>query len=164
MQTTQLSFDTSAAVGETILPCGTETVLVVIHERAQREYIAWTLREWGYKVIEATDGQEALCLFHNSPDRRIDLVLADAGLPRLCGKTLAHKLAPFLSPTRLLIAAHSQAELAVHNELLAGQLNYLKKPTTRTALALTVREVLDNAAPAELQFTSAEELELVAVA
>jgi len=164
MHIARLSSVNATAVGETILPCGTETVLVVIHESAQREYAAWILRERGYKVIEATNGQEALCLFHNSPNRRIDLVLADAVMPRLCGKALAHKIAAFLPKSRMLITSHYPAELAIHNDLLDAELNYLQKPATRTALALKVREVLDNAEVEELQFTPATELETVTVA
>lgn len=164
MQPTRIHIVKTDGIDNTLLPRGTESILMVMQVKAQREYAAWTLRERGYNVIEAGDGHEALCLFHSSPDRRIDLVLADATLPRLSGKTLAHKLTAFLSPARLLITAYSATELAVHNAVLNRELNFLQQPATRTALALKVREVLDRVAAEELQFTPAEELDSVAVA
>jgi DNA-binding response OmpR family regulator len=136
-----------------------------MHEPAQRHYASWILRELGYTVIEAIDGQEAVCLFHSNPNRQIDLLLADATMPRLAGKTLPHKLAAHLPPSRMLLCSHHPSELAVHNDLLDTELNYVQKPFTRTTLARKVREVLDNAQQEEqLLFTSVKDSGSLAVA
>jgi len=141
MQTQRISFDKTVPVNP-LVPRGTETVLVVASEKAEREYAAWTLRELGYNVIEAVDGQEAICLFYSNPDRRIDLVIADAAMPRMCGKHLAHKMATLLPKSRILITSYYPAELAIHNYLLdaepqlhaeAGQSNITRGQSPRSS-------------------------------
>lgn len=159
MPTTELSFDPPTrieilpqpvAIGDAVLPGGSETILVVAPERAQREYVTWVLRELGYRVLEAAEGHEAICLFHTHRDRRVDLVIAEAGMPRLSGKSLAHQLTAFLPRTRMVVMSPAPRAMIVRNDLLDGELSYFQKPITRTALAFHVRQVLDNAAQLEL--------------
>ncbi|MCG3146821.1 MAG: hypothetical protein PCFJNLEI_00255 [Verrucomicrobiae bacterium] len=147
-----------------VIPRGNETILFVTSERSQRDYAAWILRELGYRVIEAADGQEAICLLHNCPGRRVDLVIADAMMPRVCGKSLAHRIAAILPKSRILLTSHHSPELISQHDTLNAELAYIQKSATRTAFAKKVREILDNAQREELLFTPAEELETVEVA
>src|SRR5262249_21938529 len=59
------------------------TVLVVEDDRCVRELVALVLRELGYNVILARDGEEAERLMAGQP--RIDVVLTDMNLPRMSG-------------------------------------------------------------------------------
>jgi response regulator RpfG family c-di-GMP phosphodiesterase len=129
---------------------GTETILLVENDSAMRDYLAWTLRELGYTVIEAKEGHDALCLLHNSPGRPIDLLLAEATMPRMGGKQLAHKVASLIPKSRILIVAAFPEELAIHGDLLDTALAFIQKPITRRSLAIKVREVLDTAYLASL--------------
>ena len=147
----------------TDVPRGNETILVAIHEPSMREYAAWILRELGYKVIEAEDGQEALCVFHQDPDRRIDLLLADAVMPRMGGKELAHKIAAVLPRSRGMITSQFPPELAIHNNLLSIELAYIQKPVTRQSIAVKVREVLDAAGQESVPFHRTDPLKSVAM-
>lgn len=60
----------------------TKTVLAVDDSPSIRCMVALTLREAGYEVIEASDGQEALDLALSRP---VDAILTDQNMPRLDG-------------------------------------------------------------------------------
>ena len=64
-------------------------VLVVEDETAIREVVGTTLRRAGYRVVEATDGQDALGRIEAA---RPDLVLTDILMPRMGGTALAREL------------------------------------------------------------------------
>lgn len=127
------------------IPLGNETVLLVENDSSMRDYLSWTLRQLGYKVVEAKDGHEALCLLHNTPNRRIDLLLAEATMPRMGGKQLAHKVSDLIPKLRILIVSAFPQELAIHSNLLDAEIAFIQKPVTRQSLAIKVREVLDAA-------------------
>ena len=66
-------------------PC----VLLVEDDRSARRFLEVTLQRWGYKVIAARDGLEAIKLALASP---IDAVVTDGILPHLSGQQLARFL------------------------------------------------------------------------
>jgi CheY-like chemotaxis protein len=72
-------------------PRGDGTILVVDDEAVLRTITAAQLQELGYRVILASDGQEALEVFaaHRST---IDAVVMDLIMPRMNGRTCFHAL------------------------------------------------------------------------
>ena len=73
----------------TALPVAGKTVLVVEDIAEQRNILVTLLRYSGYEVLEAADGEEAIQL---ARARRPDLILMDAGLPRLDGWQATERL------------------------------------------------------------------------
>lgn len=65
------------------------TVLVVDDEPLIRDIVRALLEDEGYAVQCAEDGVEALAVVDGEP---IDLVISDVVMPRLDGRTLAHRL------------------------------------------------------------------------
>ncbi|MGA9753958.1 MAG: ATP-binding protein, partial [Desulfobaccales bacterium] len=74
-------------------PEGSETILVVEDEDALRTLLCRFFRLYGYKVLEARDGGEALllCERHQGP---IHLMVTDVVMPHMSGLELATRLAP----------------------------------------------------------------------
>src|SRR5215469_2436540 len=70
---------------------GTETVLVVEDQPQVREMTCSILRQFGYQILEASCGEEALCLAetHAGP---VDLLLTDVIMPGMNGLELAARL------------------------------------------------------------------------
>jgi len=66
-------------------PC----VLLVEDDRSARRFLEVTLQRWGYKVISAADGLEAMKLALASP---IDVVVTDGIMPHFSGQQLARFL------------------------------------------------------------------------
>jgi PAS domain S-box-containing protein len=121
---------------------GGETVLVVEDEPMVRALAARALEEYGYRVVAAADGIEALAALAG-PARDADLVLTDAAMPKLNGRQLADRLAverPDLPV--LFMSAHGDAE-SLRRGLVPPAARLLQKPFTPEGLANAVRECLD---------------------
>ena len=113
-------------------------VMVVEDNDALRELVVETLRDAGYRVIEAHDGRSALSLFaRQSPPP--DLVLSDVMMPVLDGFTLAAEVRVRSPGTRvLLMSGYAGAEATDEGEAVL-----LVKPFTPDALLTQVRAQLE---------------------
>jgi CheY-like chemotaxis protein/nitrogen-specific signal transduction histidine kinase len=114
-------------------------VMVVEDNDALRELVVETLRDAGYRVIEAHDGRAALSLFarQNPPP---DLVVSDVMMPKLDGFALSAEILARTPATRiLLMSGYAGAGAPVD----AGGEPLLVKPFTPDALLARVRILLD---------------------
>jgi len=124
------------------LPRGTETVLVVEDEEAVRLIVRRVLRDQGYEILEARDGNEALRICAQKGGS-IDLVLSDVIMPGMGGRELSRALAasrPGL-PILFMSGYNDDGELAGFGAELGP--GVLAKPFTAETLATQVREALD---------------------
>jgi two-component system cell cycle sensor histidine kinase/response regulator CckA len=127
------------------LPRGTETVLLVEDDPALREMASTLLRRLGYTVLAAADGIEALRLTDQRGAGDIDLLFTDAVMPHMSGEELAERVHGSHPDTRILFTSASTASAIDHQGLLNGGAALLTKPFTPSALAHTLRRVLDHA-------------------
>ncbi|HEY0270888.1 MAG TPA: ATP-binding protein [Sphingomonas sp.] len=112
-------------------------VMVVEDNDALRELVVETLRDAGYRVIEAHDGRSALSLFSRQPAPP-DLVLSDVMMPGVNGFVLAGEVRARSAETRvLLMSGYSGAETQEGEQVL------LLKPFTSDLLLTRVREALE---------------------
>jgi len=121
---------------------GSETVLLVEDETLVRELAVTTLRERGYTVIEAINGDEGLRIAqkHNG---KIDLVLTDVVMPVLGGREMADVLRASRPDTKVLFTSGYTEEAIGHHGVLRPGIEFLQKPYLSASLARRVREVLD---------------------
>ena len=121
---------------------GSETVLVVEDEEAVRKLIEQALRKYGYRVIEATNGAEALrvCENHDPPIR---LMVTDVVMPGMSGRELAARVREQLPDLRVLYMSGYTDDTVIRHGLLDASMFFLQKPFTPSALARKVRETLD---------------------
>jgi DNA-binding response OmpR family regulator len=124
------------------LPRGEETVLVVEDEEKVRMLIVEILGRQGYRVLEASHGDEAL-LIHETHDGPIPLILVDVVMPGMSGSELAKRLASLHPETKILYMSGYTDNAIVHHGVLARGVNYVQKPFTMDGLTRKVREVLD---------------------
>ncbi len=135
-----------SGVSPTAPPRGSETLLLVEDEDMVRRVARRVLLSFGYTVLEARDGREALaiCRRHEGP---IHLVLTDVVMPEMSGRELAEHLAVLQPTTKVLYTSgYTDGAIADHGVLDPG-LAFLQKPFTPDALASKVREVLDARRP-----------------
>ena len=124
---------------ETPAARGTETILLVEDAEVVRRALAAALAEYGYRVLEAADGPQALRLAARHPGQ-IDLVLTDLVLPGMNGRELAWRLDPSHAGTPVLyISGYAES---VTRPQVARELTF-RKPFDAVRLARRVREVLD---------------------
>lgn len=134
--------DSSLADDASLLPHGSETILVVEDEEAVRQLVVRVLRHCGYTVFEAGEAKEAMSL-EGLHDGRIDLVLTDMVMPGTSGKDLADRLLVRRPDMKVLFVSGYAEMMMSSGQSLKPGLNFLSKPFTPTALAQTVRKLLD---------------------
>ncbi len=118
---------------------GTETILLVEDQSEVRALSAEALRECGYHIFEASNGEEALRVFATIPDR-VDLLLTDIVMPGMDGRELASRLHVDHQTLKVLCIS-GYADL--NKKHAVQRFPMLWKPFTPVALARKVREVLD---------------------
>jgi len=121
---------------------GNETVLLVEDEPVVRELAVATLREKGYTVVEAVNGEEGLRLARQH-DGKIDLVLTDVVMPVMGGKEMADALRTSHPDTKVLFTSGYTEDALGHHGVLRPGILFLPKPYLTATLARKVREVLD---------------------
>jgi signal transduction histidine kinase/ActR/RegA family two-component response regulator len=126
-------------------PQGTETVLVVEDDDAVRDLAVRCLMKYGYHVLPAGDGEEALET-SSGHEGAIDLLLTDVVMPRMNGKELASRLRARRPQTRVLYMSGYTDEAVIHHGVLEPGTLFLQKPFNPADLARRVREVLSSRA------------------
>ncbi|MDX2021745.1 MAG: PAS domain S-box protein [Deltaproteobacteria bacterium] len=121
---------------------GTETILLVEDEPAVRSFVGRVLRQLGYKVLDASNGAEAL-LVAEQHKGRMHLLLTDVVMPRLSGQELAERLAPAWPDMAVLFMSGYAEEAIVKQGVLRPGSDFIEKPLNASGLARKVREILD---------------------
>jgi PAS domain S-box-containing protein len=122
---------------------GNETILLVDDEPMVRDLGTEILRGYGYQVVEAADGVEALEIF-NHKRAEIDLVILDLLMPKLSGKETLERLRQLDSTLKILICS-GYGTREPESQLLAGdrQTPLVHKPFKPEELVYAVRKILD---------------------
>ncbi len=121
---------------------GTETVLIVEDEEVVRDLASRALREFGYSVLEARHGAEALALVQRN-GRPLDLVLTDLAMPEMGGRELARRLAEVAPELPVLFMSGYTGEDIEARGLLPPGSPLQTKPFSPEMLAARVRQLLD---------------------
>lgn len=123
-------------------------VLVVDDEDLSREVVEKELVQAGYKVVPATNGQEALRKIYTSPDWGPsgfpDLIIADIMMPTMDGFELCQRVKgnPRLKPIPFLFLTVKREILDKAKGYMLGCQRYIVKPFTRKELLQAVNERL----------------------
>ncbi len=125
---------------------GSETILLVEDEEQVRFVTGAPLRRNGYRVLEASNGGEALSL-SASHSENIQLLLTDVVMPGMNGSKLAEQLALQRPHTKLLFISGYTDDAIVRLGVLDAGVAFLQKPFTVNELLRKVRTVLDALEP-----------------
>jgi PAS domain S-box-containing protein len=122
---------------------GSETVLLVEDQAAVRSFTSAALKRQGYRVIEASGGEEAIAAAGRHPGR-IHLLLTDVVLPGMNGKELSERLKVSRPELKVLFISGYTADVIAHRGVLDHGLSFLHKPYSPAELAAKVRQLLGN--------------------
>ena len=120
---------------------GSETILLAEDDGAVRRFAGDVLRRWGYTVLAARDGEEALALAR-SHRGVIHLLITDVVMPGLGGRALALRLTEDHPGMRVLYTSGYAPDLMLL-EGIDDNLSFLPKPFLPLDLIRTLRDVLD---------------------
>jgi signal transduction histidine kinase len=134
------------ALEETSLPPvrGTETVMIVEDEVEVRRLAHLVLEEYGYVVLSAGRGSDALRLAERHPGP-IQLLLTDMVMPETSGPQLAQRLVAVRPDTAVLYMSGYTDNAPIGPGPSGSPVHFLQKPFTPETLARKVRAVLDAA-------------------
>ena len=121
---------------------GREIILVVEDEKTVRSLITVLLRKYGYTVLEAGDGEEALRILAESP-AAVDLVVTDVIMPRMGGAEMAQRARARHADLRFLYITGYPNVGVLRGGTGEVLTPYIKKPFPPELLARTVRDLLD---------------------
>jgi CheY-like chemotaxis protein len=122
---------------------GNEIILLVEDVDYVRKLLHNYLEEAGYRVIEASNGLEALRAVDQGK-RAIDMLLTDVVMPHMTGVELSDRLKPIYKNLKVLfISGYSDHEVVDASSLQGA--DFLQKPFTPAVLTARVREALHKA-------------------
>ncbi len=123
---------------------GRETILLAEDEDDVRALTREVLERQGYRVLEASDGLQALQRYEAEGDR-IDLVLSDVVMPRMSGRELVDRVRAIRPDTRVLYMSGYTEDAIVRHGVRDASTVLLGKPFAPADLLAKIREVLDRA-------------------
>ncbi len=123
-------------------PRGSETVLVVEDDDTVRHITCQVLRDLGYKVLEAANGDEALRV-SEAHRGQIPLLITDMVMPQMDGRELAARMRHLRPEMRVLYMSGYTDDALVRRGPLEPGMSFLQKPFTGRELAQTARRILD---------------------
>ena len=121
---------------------GTETILLAEDEDTLRALTRHLLELYGYRVLEACDGNQALRLSEQTTDE-IHVLLTDVVMPGISGRTLADQLKQKRTDLKVVFMSGYTGQRVGEKEILEPGSLFLQKPFTREGLARKIREALD---------------------
>ncbi len=127
---------------------GFETLLVVEDEDQVRNLAETVLRRQGYRVLSASDPDEALRIVEEEVEP-IHLLVTDVIMPRMNGKELSERVGRLKPEIRTLFMSGYAAEVILERGVLEPDIQFIQKPFSLRALAAKVREVLDRRGPGD---------------
>ncbi|MDZ4164141.1 MAG: PAS domain-containing protein [Smithellaceae bacterium] len=121
---------------------GRETILIAEDDQSLRELARTVLSEFGYQVIEARDGQEALEKFQEH-QAAVQLLLLDVVMPRLNGKEAYDAIRQIRPGIRTIFLSGYTANILRKKGIAEEDVDLMMKPVSPRELLKKVREILD---------------------
>ncbi|HMG67265.1 MAG TPA: sigma-54 dependent transcriptional regulator [Chitinophagaceae bacterium] len=115
-------------------------ILIIDDEKAIRKTLGEILSFEGYKIEEASDGEEGLKKFK---DKNYDVVLCDIKMPKIDGIEFLQKAGESNPDVPIImISGHGNIETAVE-AVKTGAYDYISKPPDLNRLLITIRNAMD---------------------
>jgi two-component system cell cycle sensor histidine kinase/response regulator CckA len=124
---------------------GTETVLIVDDEDTVRKTASRALQQFGYRVLTASDGREAVTLLGEN-SRAVSVVLLDMTMPGMSGAETARYLRTIRPNIPILVTSGYDEHEVKRQFVPHGFAGFIRKPYRADQLVEAVRRVLKGSA------------------
>jgi PAS domain S-box-containing protein len=125
---------------------GVETILVVEDDDALRVLSGLILASYGYRVLSAAGGEEALAIVNDELTPPIDLLLTDVLMPFMNGREVAERVQAVLPNVRVLFTSGYPADAILRDAIAEGRHAFIQKPYVGAQLAQKIRKSLGSRA------------------
>ena len=116
----------------------TPTVLIVEDEESMLYVLEKMLANRGYKVLKASDGEQAVRIYQRHKES-IDVVFLDVGLPKLSGQDVLFKIKQEKQDAKVIVASGYFEEQFKSDFEKAGIKHFLQKPYTLDQVVRTLQ-------------------------
>jgi len=120
---------------------GSETILVAEDNEDVRRFIFNALSQRGYKIIEATDGQDAIEQYKQHGN--IDLIIIDSVMPKKNGREAFEEIQRINPNVKVIFTSGHTRDIVLEKGIEENVYDFIPKPLSLNALLLKIREVLD---------------------
>jgi PAS domain S-box-containing protein len=120
---------------------GEETILVAEDSREVRHLIRNILEEYGYTIVEAVDGKDAIDVFKKQ--KHIDLLILDSVMPRKNGREAYDEIHAMDPDVKVLFTSGYTRDFILDKGIEDKRFDFISKPLSPKGLLEKVREVLD---------------------
>ncbi len=122
---------------------GSETILLAEDNDDVRISLTALLTQFGYSVIQAVDGQDAVDHF-NARIGQIDLLLFDSVMPKKNGRQAYDEIAAIQPSIKVIFMSGYTSDVVLDKGVEEKGFNFIAKPVQHDILFRKVREVLDS--------------------
>ncbi|NTW07602.1 MAG: PAS domain S-box protein, partial [Syntrophaceae bacterium] len=124
------------------LPTGTETILLVDDERSILDICEDVLTLYGYKIMRAENGEQAVKIYQ-AEQNKIQMVVLDLIMPGRGGKKCLEDLVSINPRARILMSSGYSTPQQIEELMKIGAAGFISKPYHPEDLLLTVRKIID---------------------
>ena len=121
---------------------GTERILLVDDEKSILETVKDTLKLFGYRIITAESGEEAVEIYDRLKEE-IDLVILDLIMPGGGGKKCLHDLRSIRTDVKVLMTSGYSSSRQTEDLTVAGAAGFIHKPYRPEDLLSAIRNIID---------------------
>jgi CheY-like chemotaxis protein len=127
---------------ETSLPRGSDELILVVDDEASILSItSETLRTFGYQVLTASNGGEAVAIYAQQKDR-IAVILTDLSMPVMDGKATIYALLKINPQAKIIAMSGMDESESVARASTTGVKHFISKPYTAATLLQTLRTLI----------------------
>lgn len=127
----------------TTLKGGNETILVAEDETYVRDFIKEILTGYGYKVLEAIDGEDAIKVLYTHKDK-IQLAMLDVIMPKKDGKMVYEEIKKISPNMKVIFISGYATDILFKRGIIEAGIKFISKPMSHGELLIKVREALDS--------------------
>ena len=127
---------------ENISMNGSETVLIAEDEEIVKQFLQGILKRAGYSVVTASDGEEALALYHQNSDS-ISLVISDVVMPKRNGREIYEEIRAHRKDVKFVFISGYTADVILQKGIFNEGVDFITKPFSKNEILRKVREVMD---------------------
>jgi nitrogen-specific signal transduction histidine kinase/ActR/RegA family two-component response regulator len=121
---------------------GDETILLVEDDAVIREMVGELLEEFGYRVIKAVDGEDAVQTFRGAA-AEVQLVILDVIMPKRNGKEAYDEISRIRPGVKALFMSGYTADIITDSLIKGDPRHFVSKPISISELLGKVRDLLD---------------------
>jgi CheY-like chemotaxis protein len=121
---------------------GNETILIAEDDPGVRWMTVEILHGYGYNVIEAVDGEEAIRVFAENKDK-IDLVILDVVMPKKNGREASEGILKIDPHAKIIFTSGYTGDVILAKGIENEKVDFISKPLSPDLMERKIREVLD---------------------